>query len=518
MEVIANYYLRFVFMKMKKNLITIFAYFTFLLPILAQKNWFNTYPYDPLLVDSGRAVFQEGTNLYVFTHSQLISPSWSRITVFKINMLGEIVWRKYYDEPEQGIDVFQSVTKLKDGNFVILGVEIEEPQHTFALKISKENGEMIWKTVFENNENYNTPVSVSELPNQNIVCMIDEFDVIHGTTYARKVLLTLDKEGKLLSRKIVKDLQNKYSSKGSFFIYNNDFVVSASTWATQPIVPQQAFSCMKSDSSGKILWQKRYHLHTGRGFGDGIIKRLNDSTALVFSERYNEGAFLWYAPVLLKINTNTGELIHEKVFDQIRWFSDFIVAPDGNIICVGREESDQAYTWLCKMTPNGEFIWTRQYLAPNEKNKDNATHFSSLTLLDDNRIAITGDYLHTDSLGTPDGRYMCLTIVDGNGCFNKDCSDKAQILAVPFFIPYNQTDATVFPNPSNNLINLHFKEGIEGKVVLSNMTGQALSVTKITLEQLNYNIPLTQYPNGTYFLHIIENNRKQTAKKIIIQH
>ena len=73
----------------------------------------------------------------------------------------------------------------------------------------------------------------------------------------------------------------------------------------------------------------------------------------------------------------------------------------------------------------------------------------------------------------------------------------------------------VYPNPTNNFLNLHLKEGFES-IALRNDLGQIL-YPKLQNNLELVTLDLSQIPSGIYTLHIIQDN-KISFKKIMVLH
>ncbi len=78
----------------------------------------------------------------------------------------------------------------------------------------------------------------------------------------------------------------------------------------------------------------------------------------------------------------------------------------------------------------------------------------------------------------------------------------------------------IYPNPTNHVINIHFKNQFYGDIKLKDLLGKTIMNQK-NIEKLNTTIfDVSLIPNGVYFLEFQElgNNNISTLKKVIIQH
>lgn len=75
-------------------------------------------------------------------------------------------------------------------------------------------------------------------------------------------------------------------------------------------------------------------------------------------------------------------------------------------------------------------------------------------------------------------------------------------------------EITVFPNPSNGIINVNFKQASEIKIV--NITGKVIYQENIKNNiTKSKSIDMANFANGIYFVNII-NGEKSTVKKIVL--
>ena len=119
-----------------------------------------------------------------------------------------------------------------------------------------------------------------------------------------------------------------------------------------------------------------------------------------------------------------------------------------------------------------------------------------------------------DLTGLNDGSYS-VTITDANGC----TTTINNIVVAPSTIGIDELNGStfvVFPNPTNGIVN----------IVLTNPTGEevAIRITDVTgrmiynsdREELTFNIDLSAAADGTYFLHVIT-DQKRTTEKIVLK-
>lgn len=78
---------------------------------------------------------------------------------------------------------------------------------------------------------------------------------------------------------------------------------------------------------------------------------------------------------------------------------------------------------------------------------------------------------------------------------------------------YASIKISAYPNPSSTILNFQgLKEGVKHDFILRNSLGQEVYSIK---GNLSLTIDISQYPEGLYFVTIIENGKKHTLKVII---
>ena len=74
---------------------------------------------------------------------------------------------------------------------------------------------------------------------------------------------------------------------------------------------------------------------------------------------------------------------------------------------------------------------------------------------------------------------------------------------------------SVYPNPSNNLVNIQFKNETDGMIYIKNIAGQVVKTVKVN--GLNNNISTQELSAGTYLITWMSKGKTSTSK-LVIQH
>ena len=141
------------------------------------------------------------------------------------------------------------------------------------------------------------------------------------------------------------------------------------------------------------------------------------------------------------------------------------------------------------------------------------------TLIDEDRFDFYHDIPTTDTMNIS---ALLINEVAGVACFVEDIlfwdtnnrweflNGNVPILGANDFI---ETTVSLYPNPSNELINISFDEDQLSKLELYDITGKLLF--KKELNTNTYALNIANYPSGTYLVKVFNQNNVSVNKKII---
>ena len=141
------------------------------------------------------------------------------------------------------------------------------------------------------------------------------------------------------------------------------------------------------------------------------------------------------------------------------------------------------------------------------------------TLIDEDRFDFYHDIPTTDTMNIS---ALLINEVAGVACFVEDIlfwdtnnrweflNGNVPILGANDFI---ETTVSLYPNPSNELININFDEDQLSKLELYDITGKLLF--KKELNTNTYALNIANYPSGTYLVKVYNQNNASLNKKII---
>jgi len=141
------------------------------------------------------------------------------------------------------------------------------------------------------------------------------------------------------------------------------------------------------------------------------------------------------------------------------------------------------------------------------------------TLIDEDRFDFYHDIPTTDTMNIS---ALLINEVAGVACFVEDVlfwdtnnrweflNGNVPILGANDFI---ETTVSLYPNPSNELINISFDEDQLSKLEFYDITGKLLF--KKELNTNTYALNIANYPSGTYIVKVFNQNNVSVNKKII---
>ena len=128
--------------------------------------------------------------------------------------------------------------------------------------------------------------------------------------------------------------------------------------------------------------------------------------------------------------------------------------------------------------------------------------------------------------------------IDFGGYYNAFCSNAPATIRYCFYPVSNPGDRTcidityngnltsfstlksnsfsIYPNPSNDIINISLSEDEIKEIIIFNVYGEKITQKNLIVES-NLKVDLSDYSNGTYFIVAINNDLSKTVKKFILQ-
>ena len=252
----------------------------------------------------------------------------------------------------------------------------------------------------------------------------------------------------------------------------------------------------KVDSIGNLVWKQYYHeAFSQRG---GHVEVLRDGNYAMFGTGYTPHNA---DRAILKID-QAGNLIWRKKHGT-NLDEGYIVGkelPNGNFICAGT--SIRTYNSmqiddvnLSMLDSSGNLLWSRDYnyhgLGTNEYVKD-------LIITSDGGFAMTGFILNAPG---NTGNDVFVLKTDTNGLITSLNSGFREVTP----------DMRVYPNPTKDVVNVPYIEGLE-RIDVYDLGGKLLSTSTPLRMTTTVEIPVK---NGIYILKLVTKNGEVFSKKVI---
>jgi hypothetical protein len=75
-------------------------------------------------------------------------------------------------------------------------------------------------------------------------------------------------------------------------------------------------------------------------------------------------------------------------------------------------------------------------------------------------------------------------------------------------------DFELYPNPGNQLLNVNMKEGVDGKIQITNVAGQLVFETPLKQSETSYQLSVGSLKTGIYFVNLISTDQVRSKKWI----
>jgi uncharacterized repeat protein (TIGR03803 family) len=125
----------------------------------------------------------------------------------------------------------------------------------------------------------------------------------------------------------------------------------------------------------------------------------------------------------------------------------------------------------------------------------------------------TPAYSLSDSIGHLSSGIYSVTVTDSNGC-SQNASVDIRVVAGVNNLGTDNNDIKVYPNPSNDIVNIEFSKPVDGLLTLCNVLGEQVYVGTIANTNTVKQIDISSLSKGVYLLKI-ESGGQSTVKRIV---
>ena len=156
------------------------------------------------------------------------------------------------------------------------------------------------------------------------------------------------------------------------------------------------------------------------------------------------------------------------------------------------------------------FCWGEECYGPSQYV---SSSFNNLNPGESDNIDFGGYYNAFCSNAPATIRY-CFYPVSAPG--DRTCIDITYNGNLTSFSSLKSNSFSIFPNPSNEIINIRLLKDEIKEIIIFNVFGEKITQKNLIIES-NLKVDLSDYSNGTYFIVAINNDSSRTVKKFILQ-
>ncbi len=110
-------------------------------------------------------------------------------------------------------------------------------------------------------------------------------------------------------------------------------------------------------------------------------------------------------------------------------------------------------------------------------------------------------------------RRVCVHLLDSTVCYEVYIVDSCPPLSIDEMI-YSQLE--FYPNPAKEMVNIYFKNDIQTNLTILDFSGRVVQTIMIKEGQSDYQLDVSKYPSGVYFVQVqFDGNLLQSEKLII---
>lgn len=374
----------------------------------------------------------------------------SYLKLWKINEFGDTILTKNYDI-QNGNDYSVTIVNTYDSGFVVLGQTCDQIQsgkkcNYFLMKLDN-NGNKVWHKIYrQNNSSFENPNSVIQLPD------------------------------------------------GTFYLFGQSTLNNIMKWFL-----------VKTDSSGKLLWQKTYNDYP-RQAGMDMLYVKDNRILLVGGYNSQEDGSGFSSACFMFIDTAGNKILSKNFIGNQQNDKNFTgaIANDNELLLVGTNSCfDSLYNnqgWLIAINKQGDSLYQRLY----NSNLKWPERISYIHKTNDGFIMSGNGVNPEDSIPNQDA---WLLKVDTFGCLTPGC----QLVGIDN-IPFSREEIKIYPNPAKDKIQFEHS----GKIIsyrIADYTGILL----MTGNYLEDGINVENLPNGVYIIQVLLDNKSQAFGKLIIE-
>ena len=321
-----------------------------------EKVWQKSYGGDDTDKAAGVVALENG-DVAVVGSCKSFAANQSDICVTRVDAAGKTVWRKMLGG--KNVDIAAGISRAADGSLLVVGTSrsfsAKRDRDIYVAKLSLD-GRGIWQNTFGGERaEYGRAIAGTDDGGAVVAGETESF----GNGYRDILIVKIDKEGKMLSEKLVGGTKEELA-RGMTRTRDGNLVLVGSREVDR--AGDSDFFVLKMDQSGKKIWARTY----GGEYEDilnGVTATLDGGIVAAGSTRS------WGSSqtdlTVLKFSKE-GKLIWHKIYGYKRYdFANAVtVTREGDFIIAGGTDSmgEGVYDiYILALDRNGELFWSGLY-------------------------------------------------------------------------------------------------------------------------------------------------------------
>ena len=441
--------------------------------------------------------------------------------LFRANTDGDSLWQVVYDyEPEIAIFDYAHDT-VNDylyacGAYFGFGTD----RIPFIMKL-RENGDTVWLKTYTATY-WDTAQDIKLTPGGDLVIGIQGGSF---NQFANWTVLKADTSGTLIWQTTIED-DVDYTYGGQLATLENGDIMLTYYYDLDGF--DRAYAVSKLDAQGNTQWIKNYDIGTNY-FGTlisphpdgGVVTCWSKDT---FSLEYQVSGSNFFVRRLDEEGQSIWKYI--QFHDSRRETYGMTVANNGDIVLCGLTRSSELggeyYSWLARISSEGELLWERFYSYP--ATTFSANPFKDVTETPDGGLAMCG--LIRDTIpGQPQALNdnVWLVKVGADGCLTPNCQDS--IIYLTHTREVDNAPAQIkevffraFPNPASGPLQVQFYNPVRyrsARLRVFNMQGQLLWQAPLQKGTQELEVPAGQWASGLYLLQYEADGRVLQVERVV---
>lgn len=236
----------------------------------------------------------------------------------------------------------------------------------------------------------------------------------------------------------------------------------------------------------------------------------------------NNGSLRWKSGLVYKLDANRNKIWEVEFKDptnpifnnklskllEVSDSSGYIAA--GNFGITYPDLTADLFGWLVKVSPEGDSLWSRSLRVI--QTETSLHYLYDLKETTDGGFVMVGEAFDTENYYP---QQAWLIKVDQYGCLVPGCHLLDAVEALEE-IP----SIRIYPNPASDYLNIYLPKSNTSKssyFQIVNIQGILMQTIEHIKTDITYMLPITQWPNGTYFIQYFEENQLLYTTKFMKQ-